>query len=135
MDFHTIFNEKLDEFLKDIINGFPKTQEYENIIAEFKTLKSGVNLMKNVDSTKPQEFFREYIVAKYRDIIIKEDEQFFLAQEDYNIVSKRMEYWMDFINKIKKAWRQMDNNTRVIIWKYFKVLIILSDKCDAAKSK
>jgi hypothetical protein len=126
--FYTLFNSKADEFFKDMINGFPR--EYEQVVGEFKTLKSGFNLLKNVDEKKPQKVFREYVVAEYRDKIMNRDESFFMEKKDFDIASKRKEYWMEFIEMIKTAWSSMDDANKDIIWKYFKLLVVLSDKCD-----
>lgn len=126
--FYILFNQKADEFFKDMINGFPP--EYDQVVSEFKTLKSGFNLLKNVDDKKPQRVFRDYIVVTYREKIMNKDESFFLDKQDFDITSKRKEYWMDFIDKIKSAWSSMDDANKDIIWKYFKLLVVLSDKCD-----
>lgn len=128
--YHKLFNQKADEFFRDIIEGFPRTPEYDNVISEFKTLKSGFNLLKNVDDKTPQRVFRDYVLVTYRDKIMNQDETFFLDKDDFEITSKRKEYWIDFIGKIKMAWTSMDDSSKDIIWKYFKLLALLSDKCD-----
>jgi hypothetical protein len=125
-----LFNQKADEFFKDLAEGFPKTPEYEKVIIEFKTLKSSFNLLKNVNEKTPQRVFRDYVLVTYRDKIVNQDESFFLDKNDFEITSKRKEYWMDFIDKIKAAWSSMDDQNKDIIWKYFKLLVFLSDKCD-----
>ena len=129
--YYKLFNEKADEFFKDLINGFPVTPEYEKVVSEIKTLKSGFSLLKNVDEKKPQKIFRDYVVAQYREKILNADESFFMDDNnDFGITSKRKEYWLDLINKIKLAWNNMDACNKDIIWKYFKLLVFLSDKCD-----
>jgi hypothetical protein len=128
--YHDLFNEKADEFMKDLINGFPHTPQFEKIISEVKTLRTGFNLLKNVNANTPQRIFRDYILVTYRDKIDNKDESFFLEKEDFDIASSRKEYWMDFISKIKIAWASMDDANKDIIWKYFKLLVFLSDKCD-----
>jgi len=128
--YYDLFNEKADEFMKDLINGFPNTPEYEKIISEVKTLRTGFNLLKNVNPNTPQRIFRDYVLVSYRDKIVNKDESFFLEKESFDIPSSRKEYWMDFISKIKVAWVSMDNANKDIIWKYFKLLVFLSDKCD-----
>jgi hypothetical protein len=114
--YFTIFNQKADEFFKDLIDGFPKTPEY--------------NVLKNMDNKQPQRIFRDYIIETYRDKIANEDESFFLSKNDFEITSRRKEYWMDFIDKIKMAWAKMDDENKKIIWKYFRLLVALSDKCE-----
>lgn len=128
--YYNLFNEKVEEFFKDLIEGFPRTPQYDVVVGEFKTLKSGFSLIKNVDIKTPQRVFRDYVLVNYRDKIVSKDDSFFLAQEDFPITSRRKEYWMDLISKIKQAWTIMDATTKDIIWKYFKLLVFLSDKCD-----
>lgn len=128
--YHKLFNQKADEFFKDLVEGFPHTLEYEKIVSEFKTLRSGFNLLKNVDEKKPQRVFRDYVLTTYRDKIIYQDESFFLDKTDFDITSRRKEYWIDFIDKIKMAWTSMDDSNKDIIWKYFRLLVFLCDKCD-----
>ena len=128
---HDVFNSKADEFFKDIIEGFPKTSEFDNVVPEFRTLTSGFALLRNVDERRPQKVFRDYVLNNYRDMIANEDERFFLETSDFGITSQRKEHWIDFIDKLKIEWKSMDNASKSIIWKYFKVLVYLSDKCDA----
>lgn len=128
--YFTIFNQKADEFFKDLIDGFPKTPEYNVVVGEFRTLRSGFTLLKNMDNKQPQRIFRDYIIETYRDKIANEDESFFLSKNDFEITSRRKEYWMDFIDKIKMAWAKMDDENKKIIWKYFRLLVALSDKCE-----
>lgn len=128
--FYKAFNDRVDEFFKDVIEGFPKTVEFQNVISEFKTLKSGFAFLKTADPKKPQQVFRDYVLSTYRDKIVNRDESFFICKDDFDISSSRKEYWMDFIGKIKLAWSSMDDNNKDIIWKYFKLLVLISDKCD-----
>lgn len=129
--YYNLFNEKAEEFFRDLIDGFPRTPQYELVISEFRTLKSGFALVKNMDLRTPQRVFKDYVLANYRDKILSKDESFFLSQEEFPITSRRKEYWMDFIGKIKEAWALMDDGTKDIIWKYFILLVFLSDKCDS----
>jgi hypothetical protein len=127
-----LFNETAEEFFKDLVNGFPATPEYEVLRAEFATMKLGFNFIKTCDEKKPQRVFSSYVVARYRQHIMDEDERFFLETAAYDISgSSRKDYWIDFISKIKTAWALMDDESKKIIWRYFKLLTFLSDKCDA----
>lgn len=129
--FYNHFNEKADELFKDLIDGFPKDPNYSNVVTEFRTFKSGFTVLKNIDFRKPQRVFRDYVVSTYREKIENKDETFFLESNEFEIASKRVEYWMEFISQLRVAWGLMDTANKEIIWKYFKLLVFLSDKCDS----
>lgn len=122
--FFSLFNEKLSEFFKDIIKLFPN-------IPEFNTFKNGLNFFIIADPRckKPQNFFNNRILSKYREAIKTKDEKFFLDDEQFDINSLRRDYWIDFINQIKILWNTIDETNKDIIWKYFQVLMIINDKC------
>ena len=128
---YKLFNGTADEFLRDLINGFPATPEYEVLRSEFSTMKLGFNFLKTCDEKKPQRVFQEFVLSRYREQIMSEDESFFMETTEFDIKSSRKDYWLDFINKIKQAWTSMDAESKKIIWRYFKMLTYLSDKCDA----
>jgi len=121
--FYELFNEKLDEFFKDIIVTFPD-------IVEFKRFKSGLTMLRNVDPRSPQTFFNNYVASKFKDAILSKDDSFFLDNNnDFGIVSTRKDYWVDFINQLKLLWGNISIENREVIWKYLHVLYILSEKC------
>lgn len=120
--YFNLFNEKLDEFFIDIIIAFPK-------INEFSKFKVGLTMLKNINPKSPQNIFNNYIIPKYRNAILIRDERFFLDITDFDINSKRRDYWIDFINQLKLIWQTIDDNNKDIIWKYFNILLILNDKC------
>ena len=126
-----LFNETADEFFKDLSEGFPALPEYDVLRSEFATLKLGFNVLKTCDEKKPQRVYKDYVLSQYRQRILDEDETFFLETNEYDITSKRKDYWLDLIGKIKIAWTSMDEENKKIIWRYFKLLTYLSDKCDA----
>lgn len=119
--FYDLFNEKVDEFFKDLIVAFPS-------ISEFKRFKSGLTMLRNVDPKSPQSIFNNYIVSKYRDAMLNKDEDVFLKTE-FDIHSRRKEYWLEFIHQLQSIWKTLNDENKEVIWKYFHVLIILSDKC------
>lgn len=124
--YYDLFNEKLSEFFKDIIQSFPN-------ITEFKKFKSGLNLVSNVDPSSPQNMFNSFVASKYKDAILSKDDSFFLEGNDFGIISSRKDYWIDFINHLKVLWKTIDKNDKDIIWKYLHVLCILNDKCQNDK--
>jgi hypothetical protein len=121
--YYELFNEKLDEFFKDLIVSFPD-------ITEFKRFKSGLNLLRNVDPKSAQTIFNNYVITKFKDAILSKDDSFFLDNNDFGIVSTRKDYWIEFIEQLKLLWKTIDNDNKDIIWKYLHVLYVLSNKCE-----
>lgn len=120
------FNEKCDEFCRDIITSFPN-------IEQFKHIKTGLNLIKNIDMKTPQRIFHNNIYnTHYRDFILTKNEEFFLTNEDFNIqysTNDKKQYWDEFIDNIRLIWKTLSNEDKDIVWKYFHILVILSEKC------
>ena len=123
--FYEKFNEKCEEFMKDLIALFSQ-------IEQFKYLRSGFNVVKNLDYKTPQKIFNSYISTTFKEQILNKDEDFFLTKTDYNIrnsSSYKKEYWDEFIEYIRTIWKTLDNDNKDIIWKYFHILVVLNDKC------
>jgi len=118
---YDIFNEKLAEFFKDLSDSFPNVEE-------FRKLKTASTMLMNIEPKKPRNLFNTYVVSRYKDSLLKKDESFFLTH-NYEVHSDDHEHWDKFILEVKKLWKSLDNENKEIIWTYFKVLIILSDKC------
>jgi hypothetical protein len=121
--FVNLFNEKAEEFCKDLVATFPE-------VAEFKKLKSGLLLLKNVDEKKPREFFNNYVGANFRQQILNKDESFFI-NEVQNHVQGGLDtsQWQNVIHLIHNLWGTLTTENKENIWKYFQVLIAINDKC------
>lgn len=123
--FYERFNEKSDEFCKDLIQCFPG-------IDQFKYVRSGLSLLKNIDMKQPQRIFHTYIsTTNYRDFILEKNEDFFLNTTDIHIMSERKEYWTEFIQQIRDIWKTLSQDDKDTVWKYFHILLVLSDKCQS----
>ena len=116
------FNEKTYEFIKDLATAFPQ-------VREFSEFKSGFSLLRNTTPQTPQKIFNNYVLSKYRDFLVRQDESFFLEEKEFGLKDDSKEYWFDFIQKLKSIWKDLDAENKQVIWKYFHVLILLSDKC------
>jgi hypothetical protein len=125
VNFHGLFNEKMLEFAKDLCEVFSD-------VAEFKRFRSGVLMLMNIEPKTLENIFRTYVLSKYRDQLLSKDERFFLDHKEFQIYSQRTDYWLELIDQIKSMWKQLDDENREIIWKYFHVMIVLSDKCHSS---
>lgn len=118
-----LFNEKAEEFCKDLVTTFPE-------VAEFKKLKSGLLLLKNVDERKPREFFNSYVGANFKQQILSKDESFFINEVQNHVqVGIDNSQWQNVIGLIHNLWATLTNENKENIWKYFQVLIAINDKC------
>ena len=122
---HDVFNEKLYEFAKDLNTSFPE-------IEEFKQFKLGVQLAKNVSEKAIEPVFRKHI-SQFRDEIMEKNEKFFL-EEDYKSVMElapevKGQQFDNTILKLKSLWKTLNEDNKEAIWKYLKLLILISDKC------
>lgn len=122
--FFNLFNQKADEFCKDLVATFPD-------VKEFKQLKSGLLLLKNVDERKPREFFNNYVGVNFKQQILSKDESFFLT-EVQNHVQAGLEnsQWQTVIDLLRHLWSTLDAENKESIWKYFQVLVAINDKCN-----
>lgn len=120
-----LFNEKVDEFFKDLILAFPE-------VSAFRRFKSGLSLLRNINEKTPQKIFKEGMIDKYRKAMLEKDDRVFLEgnytmSKDYY---EAYEQWDEFIDMMKKLWVTLDPDNKETIWRYFHVMIVLSDKCN-----
>ena len=122
LKFYEIFNQKMLEFAKELCDVFPH-------VAEFKRFRSGVLMLQNLEPKTLESIFRTYVVSKYKDKLLGRDESFFLDHTEYDIHSQRTDYWLSLIDELKDLWKTLDTDNKEVVWKYFHVMIVLSDKC------
>ncbi len=122
--FFNLFNQKADEFCKDLVATFPD-------VKEFKQLKSGLLLLKNVDDRKPREFFNNYVGVNFKQQILSKDESFFLNEVQNHVqVGLENSQWQTVIALLRHLWSTLDAENKESIWKYFQVLVAINDKCN-----
>lgn len=124
LDFYNLFNEKMLEFANDLCTVFPQ-------VAEFKRFRSGILMLQNLEPKTLENIFRTYVLQKYKDQLLQKDESFFLQHKKYDIYSQRADYWLSLIDQLKEMWVTLDSDNKDIVWKYFHILIVLSDKCQS----
>lgn len=119
MDYLEKFNTTFNEFIDDLIKLFP-------LDADLRMYKNILLTTLCVDDKVLVNLFKDSVVDKYGPQLLAKDETFFL-NNDYSEYSINEEYHA-IINKIRSYWKTMNEENRNIIWKYFKVLILLSKK-------
>lgn len=119
MDYLEKFNNTFNEFIDDLIVLFPKDADlrmYKNMLLAALCVNDKVLI----------GVFKESVVETYGTQLLAKDETFFL-NHDYSEFTSNEEY-NAIINKIRLYWTNMNDDNKNIIWKYFKVLILLSKK-------
>lgn len=111
--------KQIDNFIDDFSKIFPDKVEIQLFVQKY-------NLIRNVNSTLIIDYFIKYIYPN-KTQIMNNDENFFITgggQEelkDNNGLKLR--------DTIKKLWvSETSNENKEIIWKYFKIFILLSEK-------
>ena len=119
---HCLFNRKLVEFfldLKPVIGGLP----------EYAVALSSVKMLQNVDERKNQAMFDAYVARPYGPRILASDVTFFLSTE-YGGAGN-----MGVVQLVKDAWQGMSDADKDAVWAHLKVLMVLNDRCNAAKCR
>lgn len=114
------FNQTFSEFMEDIIRVFPNDSDFRMYHIALQTA-----LM--LDESIVQEVFHEKVVIPYGDKILARDNSFFLTH-DYSDVKSEYKQANEVIEKIKTAWVSMSTDNQEVVWKYFKVLVLLDQK-------
>lgn len=123
MDYLTKFNDTFKEFIADLSVVFPNDPE-------FNLYKAAIDTAICLDENIAHDIFYKNVVELYGEKLLSKDEDFFLNHDYEAIVSVRSDpsKTNDIINKIKSYWKQLNEENRNTIWKYFRVLILLSKK-------
>tara|TARA_Y100000361_G_scaffold148148_1_gene160594 strand:- start:209 stop:613 length:405 start_codon:yes stop_codon:yes gene_type:complete len=127
-ELHELFNNKLTEFLKELVQTFPTDPD-------FKLFQASVRVLKLADEKKPLELFNLGLTNEYKENIRNKNEEFFL-NNDYSdvlnneLVKKNNDNDINdkLINKLKDYWKNLDNDNREIVWQYFTILLKICDK-------
>lgn len=118
-----LFNIKLREFVNDLIVVFPND-------SDLYSFKTSLNMIGLVNERQMIDLFVRFVHSAYRSQILSRDETFFLAHnyaDELNSMSDQ-NVTEQLIQKIKSYWSDMSADNREIVWKYFEVLIKLTDK-------
>jgi hypothetical protein len=120
------FNDRMAEFLIELVNTFPE-------LKDMRLLKTSFTLLKNVDEFAPQKFFHMHVTVPFGDKILKRDESFFLAYDYTDVVHDipgvTSDQSLDLVGRLKDVWHTLSPSNKEAIWNYLTVLIIISNRC------
>lgn len=119
IDYLSKFNQTFKEFVNDLISLFPEDDDLQ-------LYKTGIIASMMINDEFIVSGFEKYVVMPYGAKILQKDESFFVNHDYMDIPGGHKA--MDFIQKIKGYWTNMSPENKEIVWKYFKVLVLLSNK-------
>lgn len=123
-NFKEVFNTKFMDLVKDLAKVFPGDQD-------FKIFPTTVRMAICANENLVRSVFHEKAAIPYKDKILAKDESFFLEHGYGDItddVASAGGNAEDIIAKLKGCWAQLNEDNKVLIWKYLHLLILLDDK-------
>ena len=119
MDYEKAFLTQLKNFVVELRKLYPDDEIFR--ISEYY-----LKLYSTTDPSTIIDFFKTYS-EKFKKYIEDENEDFFISHDNY--VTNQTDYTSTVILRLKTYWNELKNSNKKIIWKYLKVLVILSEKC------
>lgn len=115
----TVFNQKFEEFIKDLILIYPDDKD-------FKLMKNSFNLLKLADDKKPFEMFCRF-GGGFEEPVKNRDEKFFLTNDYKDISAQESNLTQELISKLKKYWSDLTEDNKDTIWRYLEVFFKLKN--------
>jgi hypothetical protein len=112
--FIEVFNIKLMEFFKKIINIYPNNKD-------FKTMRAQLRMLVTNSPKSPSEYYIKYITNRYLNNILHKDEAFFINLDLTGTPFVSLNY-------LKDVWGSADVATKDAMWAYVLLLTKLSQK-------
>ena len=114
-----IFLQQTDNFINELCTICPKN-------TEILLFREKYNMVRSVNSTLIIEYFVQYVFP-FKPMIMNEEDKFFLdggGQEELKDKSG-----LKMRDRLKTLWiSEISDENKTIIWKYFKIFILLCEK-------
>jgi hypothetical protein len=128
-ELHELFNNKLTEFLKELVKTFPSD-------TDFKLFQASVRVLRLADEKKPLDLFNSGLTEEYKENIRTKNEDFFMNNDYSDVLNNENLQKLNsdndvnnkLINKLKDYWKDLDDDNRNIVWQYFTVLLKICDR-------
>lgn len=121
----TAFCNQLVRFFEELRDTFPEERE---IRAALETIQGA----KRINPRLILDMFYEHISKDLKDVIMSENLEQIIAYAKTKINGQFNEM-MPALTIFDKHWATMEDTNRTAIWKYLKVLILLSDKARSVR--
>ena len=112
--------QQIDNFMKELVSIFPKN-------GDILLFSEKYNLIRSANSSLIIQYFIQYVYP-HKTRILNQEESYFLdggGQEEL----KENNGGLKFRDNIKNLWiSEMSDQNKDIVWKYFKIFVILSEK-------
>jgi len=118
-----MFNNQLLNFTNVMSERFPH-------IKELRVAGTGLSTLNKINPKKPLEMFLQF-TYKYRQQILDRDEQGLMTADINGDLKKNDiddENANQLIITLRNHWKELGEDEKENIWKYFEVLIKLADK-------
>lgn len=120
MDYLAQFNDTLLELVEDLIRAFPGDND-------FYMYKLAIKGSMIANERMIHNTFHERICKSYSDRILAKDEDFFLSNT-YQDMRQEFSQADNLVSKLKGCWTMLTPEQRDVVWKYFRVLVLLDRK-------
>lgn len=111
--------QQIDNFMKELVSIFPKN-------GDILLFSEKYNLIRSANSSLIIQYFIQYVYP-HKTRILNQEESYFLdggGQEEL-----KENNGLKFRDNIKNLWiTEMSEQNKDIVWKYFKIFVILSEK-------
>lgn len=111
------FNEIFQELLQDLIKVFPDD-------ADLRTYLFAVKGAIMVNEFIVCKVFHSHLMV-YESQVLEKDESFFLDKDYSEFHSKKVDV-RTLVHKLKTYWSVLTEENKDTMWRYFKVLMILT---------
>jgi hypothetical protein len=120
MDYLEKFNDTIEEFLADIIRVFPEDDDMQ--LYQF-----GLKGLRLASPTTVCHEYYQAVTIPYYDKINTRDEEFFM-EHDFTEVKNDVPDGIRILSKTLNYWKSLNDDDKETVWKYLKVLCVLSKK-------
>ena len=110
-------------------------EELKDTFPEEREIKLALSTIQDARKINPRlvlDMFFEHVTRPLREAISKEDDQAVISYARSKI-NQQFNEILPALNIFDKHWTTLSQENRQSIWKYLKVLIILSDKSQSTR--
>ena len=119
MSIKQIFLQNTDNFINELSNLFPTNRD-------ITLLKEKYFLIKDIDGKLIITYFIQFVYP-HKQKILNQDDTYFLEGGGQEQVKGSNE--LKLVDNIKNLWlNEMSDENKQIMWKYFKLFVVLCEK-------
>lgn len=116
-NYKTKFLKVTENFIDELLKIMPGDKN-------ITLFKEKYYLVKKVNSTMVINSFVKYVIPFKKEIMEKNEKYFLENGTEEDLGEKKYRYSID----LKENWKILSNQNKEIVWKYFQVLLVLTEK-------